>query len=176
MIRIFLFCACLLLHCSADLEAQVLNDKPVKFEDKLLSFYNHHKVTIDTTINPDLYLISYNWLGTHYKYSGNSSKGIDCSGFTKIIYRDVFKDTLSGGSADIAKRVNLISRENLKIGDMVFFKIKRKRVSHVGVYLGNNKFVHSAIKGGVQINDLDEAYYKRYFYSGGRRSEVKTYN
>jgi lipoprotein Spr len=174
--RVFLFFSCLLLHFAKGLNAQALADSSLKLEDKLISFYSHHNVAIDSTINPDLYLISYNWLGTHYKYSGNSSQGIDCSGFTKLIYRDVFQDTLSGGSADIAKRVNLIARENLKIGDMVFFKIKKKRVSHVGVYLGNNKFVHAAIKGGVQINDLDEAYYKRYFYRGGRRSELKTYN
>ncbi len=107
-------------------------------------------------------------MGTHYKYSGKSPKGIDCSGFAKIIYREAFHDTLSGGSADIAKKVRLLPKDNLQTGDLVFFKIKRKRVSHVGVYLGNNKFVHAAIKGGVQINDLNEPYYKRYFYKGGR--------
>ena len=137
-------------------------------DEKWITFFSSNKLDIDTTVNPSLYKISYDWMGTHYKYSGKSTKGIDCSGFAKTIYREAFHDTLSGGSADMAKRVNLIDKENLKTGDLVFFKIKRKRVSHVGVYLGNNKFVHAAVKGGVQLNDLNEPYYKRYFYKGGR--------
>jgi len=135
-------------------------------------YFFENNVIPDSAMNPKLYQVCYNWIGTNYKYSGKSERGIDCSGFTKIIYRDVFKDTLNGGSADLAQQVKLIPKENLEIGDMVFFKIKRKRVSHVGVYLGNNKFVHAAVKGGVQINDLNEPYYHRYFYKGGRREVV----
>lgn len=138
------------------------------YDEKLISFFSQKKLAIDSSVSPQLYKISYDWMGTHYHYSGKSTKGIDCSGFAKIIYRDAFHDTLSGGSADIAKRVELLDKDALKTGDLVFFRIKRKRVSHVGVYLGNNKFVHAAVKGGVQINDLDEPYYKRYFYKGGR--------
>ena len=138
------------------------------YDEKWHIFFAGHQLEIDTNMNPNLYKISYDWMGTRYKYSGKSSKGIDCSGFANIVYKEAFHDTLTGCSADIAKRVNLIDKGNLKTGDLVFFKIKRKRVSHVGVYLGNNKFVHAAIKGGVQINDLYEPYYKRYFYKGGR--------
>jgi lipoprotein Spr len=54
------------------------------------------------------------------------------------------------------------------VGDLVFFKIKKNRISHVGVYLGNNKFAHSAVKGGVRIDSLDTPYYKKTFYKGGR--------
>jgi lipoprotein Spr len=135
------------------------------------NFFISHHIDIDSCIDQKLYQLSYDWMGTRYKYSGSSNKGIDCSGLTKIIYKEVFHDTLSGGSSDFVHHVSLIKKEDLLVGDMVFFKIKKNRVSHVGVYLGNNKFVHAAIKGGVQINDLDEAYYKRYFYMGGRRRD-----
>ncbi len=166
MLKHFVFLTFILLqHCCF---AQVDSSSRAKYDPQVVHFFEQHQLCIDTCVSPALYKISYDWMGTHYKYSGKSAKGIDCSGFAKIIYREAFHDTLSGGSADIAQRVNLIPKDNLKTGDLVFFKIKRKRVSHVGVYLGNNKFVHAAVKGGVQINDLNEAYYKRYFYKGGR--------
>ncbi|MBK9478665.1 MAG: C40 family peptidase [Bacteroidetes bacterium] len=91
-------------------------------------------------------------------------------GFAKSALQSNFNDTLIGGSADIAKQVQLIEKEHLQTGDLLFFRIKRKRISHVGVYLGNNKFVHAAVKGGVQINDLNEPYYKRYFIRRKRTS------
>ena len=158
----------LLLLVSGFISAQTDTISRITEDEKLVEFFSQHQLQIDTTVNLQLYKVSYDWMGTHYRYSGNTNKGIDCSGFAKIIYREAFHDTLSGGSADMAKRVNLLPKENLQTGDLVFFKIKKKRVSHVGVYLGNNKFVHAAIKGGVQINDLDEPYYKRHFYRGGR--------
>jgi lipoprotein Spr len=53
-------------------------------------------------------------------------------------------------------------------GDLVFFKIEGNQVSHIGVYLQNNKFVHATTKKGVIINDLDELYYKKYYFKSGR--------
>ena len=132
----------------------------------LQNYFQTKGVIIDTSVTPLLYEVSRKWMGTHYHYSGKSSKGIDCSGLTKIIYKEAFHDTLIGGSGDIVKHIQPISKNDLKTGDMVFFKIKKNRVSHIGVYLGNNKFVHAAVKGGVQINDLDEPYYKKRFYTG----------
>jgi lipoprotein Spr len=64
--------------------------------------------------------------------------------------------------------VKPIKKSALKEGDLVFFKIKQKRISHVGVYVGNNKFAHASVQNGVIISDLDEPYYKMYFYKGGR--------
>ena len=161
------FLTLLLLLVSRFISAQTDTISHITEDEKLVEFFSRHQLQIDTTVNLQLYKVSYDWMGTHYRYSGNTNKGIDCSGFAKIIYREAFHDTLSGGSADMAKQVNLLPKENLQTGDLVFFKIKKKRVSHVGVYLGNNKFVHAAVKGGVQINDLDEPYYKRHFYKGG---------
>ena len=61
-----------------------------------------------------------------------------------------------------------ISKQELQEGDLVFFRIDSKDISHVGIYLQNNKFVHATTKAGVMIDDLDEEYYKKYFISGGK--------
>jgi len=59
--------------------------------------------------------------------------------------------------------VNPVGRDDLKEGDLVFFKIHSRRISHVGIYLGNNKFAHASSRG-VAISSLDDNYYSRYFY------------
>ena len=63
--------------------------------------------------------------------------------------------------------VNPVGKDDLKEGDLVFFKIHSRRISHVGIYLGNNKFAHASSRG-VAISSLDDNYYSRYFYKGGR--------
>jgi lipoprotein Spr len=116
----------------------------------------------------DMYKTIYEWLGTPYKYSGESKDGIDCSGFVCMLYKRSFDLTLAQSAAEIYKEVKPLKRSALKEGDLVFFKIKKKRISHVGVYVGNNKFAHASVQNGVIISDLDEPYYKKYFYKGGR--------
>jgi lipoprotein Spr len=66
--------------------------------------------------------------------------------------------------------VNPIDKNELQEGDLVFFKIKSSSISHIGVYIGNNKFAHAATRG-VMISNLDEPYWKRYYYKGGRLLE-----
>ncbi len=125
---------------------------------------------IDSCAYIPLYKALYKWLGTPYKYAGNSKKGIDCSGFTKAVLRDSYALELSGGSRDIYKRCIPVDQKNLKEGDLVFFKINKSNISHVGVYLQNGYFAHASVTRGVMINHLSEDYYKKYFYSGGRLS------
>ena len=110
----------------------------------------------------------YEWLGTRYRFGGESKKGIDCSGFTGVIYENVYKRSLPRDSRSMYKMTNPISKEEMKEGDLVFFRIRRGQVSHVGVYLGNNKFVHASTSSGVIVSDLREDYYRRYFYKAGR--------
>ena len=131
-------------------------------------FYAAHQLTPDSACCPYLYYQVYDWVGTRYKYAGKSKKGIDCSGFVSEMYRNAYCVALSGGSKDIWPTVIPVEKEALQEGDIVFFKIKKGQISHVGVYLGNNKFAHASVKQGVIISDLDEEYYKKYFYKGGR--------
>lgn len=136
--------------------------------NEAITFLNDHQIAIDSC-HLNLYTSIYEWIGTRYKYSGKKGKGgLDCSGFAKIIYKDVYHKELQGGSASIFPKTFALSKHELEVGDLVFFKIRKNRISHVGIYLGNNKFVHSAVKGGVRIDSLDSPYYKRTFYKGGR--------
>jgi len=108
------------------------------------------------------------WLGTPYKYGGMSKSGTDCSGFTKNVYKEACNLDLNRSAADQVKDVVLIEKNKLRFGDLIFFKISGNKVSHVGIYINESKFVHASTKKGVTISDLNEAYYKKYFYKGGR--------
>lgn len=142
--------------------------KKVYSKPSFSEYYALHYLTPDSAKNLYLYYQVYEWIGTRYHYAGETKKGIDCSGFVSKMYSSVYCTTLSGGSADIYKNLTPLEKHELKEGDMVFFKIKKGRISHVGIYLGNNKFAHATVHSGVIISDLNEEYYKKYFYKGGR--------
>ncbi len=125
-------------------------------------------IDLDNCAHVPLYVSFYDWLGTPYKYAGTTKKGIDCSGFTKTIMKEAYGQTLMGGSRDIFPKCEPILKENLSEGDLVFFKIAKSSISHVGIYLQNGYFVHATVHGGVMISHLSEAYYAKYWYSGGR--------
>ncbi|WP_353121903.1 C40 family peptidase [Dysgonomonas capnocytophagoides] len=118
-----------------------------------------------------LYNEAMDWLKTPYRRGGMSSRGMDCSGLTGTIYKNVFGVTLQRSSNDISRiDVNDVSKNELRPGDLVFFSTSRrgKRVNHVGVFLGNRHFIHASTSNGVIISSLDEAYYQRTWVKGGR--------
>jgi lipoprotein Spr len=137
----------------------------------LQNFYANQCLMPDSACNPYLYYQVYDWLGTRYRYSGNSKKGIDCSGFVSEMYKKTYCIDLNGSSCSIYSQVKPVDKCELKEGDILFFKIKKNQISHVGVYLGNNKFAHASVHSGVIVSDLDDQYYKKYFYKGGRLPE-----
>ncbi|MBK0381178.1 C40 family peptidase [Mucilaginibacter segetis] len=124
-------------------------------------------VALSATSNLKLFNFVHDWIGTPYRFGGNTRKGIDCSAFTKQLYSDVFNLSIRRNSRDIFKMVDPISKDDLKEGDLVFFKIHSRKISHVGIYLGDGKFAHAS-SHGVAISNLADAYYARYFYKGGR--------
>ncbi len=166
----------LLFFCSflATAQAQTTDAKKdaVKTEDpdNLISGYLSQVmgVALSATSNLKLYQFIYDWIGTPYRFGGSSRKGIDCSAFTKEIYSKVFNTVIQRNSREIFSMTTPVNREDLKEGDLVFFKIKSRSITHVGVYLGNNRFAHASTTRGVSLSSLDEPYYKRYFYKGGR--------
>jgi len=115
-----------------------------------------------------LYETVADWLGTPYVYSGKSSRGIDCSGFVTMLYNKVYNNPLTGNAAELYQKVAHIKMKDLREGDLVFFRIRQSRISHVGVYLGDNKFAHASRTNGVIISDLSSPYYKKYFVKGGK--------
>jgi len=107
--------------------------------------------------------------GVPYRYGMSSTRGSDCSGFTSLVYRSqgVKLPRTSREQSKVGAKVN---RESLQKGDLVFFKTNRgTRINHVGIYIGDGKFIHASSGGGkVQVNSLSEGYYSRRF-AGGRR-------
>ncbi len=150
--------------------AQTKESSNLEDPDNLASQYFSQVmgVAVNATSNLKLYKFIYEWVGTPYRYAGNTRKGIDCSAFVKGIYDKVFNMEILRNSRDIFSMVDPLSKEELKEGDLVFFKIKSRSISHVGIYLGDNRFAHASSTRGVVISNLNEPYYSRYFYKGGR--------
>lgn len=109
-----------------------------------------------------------NWYGVPYKYGGSDHSGIDCSHLVAKALQDVYNKKVTGTAGDMEKLSSHIKESKLQEGDLVFFKIESKQVSHVGVYLANHHFMHASSKKGVMISDLEEPYFKKYYYAGGR--------
>jgi lipoprotein Spr len=124
-------------------------------------------VALNATSNVKLFQFVYDWIGTPYRFGGSSKKGIDCSAFTKELYEKVFDLDIKRNSRDIFSMVTPVAKDDLKQGDLVFFKIHSRSISHVGIYLGDGRFAHASSRG-VAINNISDSYYSRYFYRGGR--------
>lgn len=109
-----------------------------------------------------------NWLGTPYQYGGVTLAGADCSGFVLSVYKNVYDINLARVTTDMVKNSRKVNKRNLQEGDLVFFRINRVKVSHVGIYLSNNKFAHASSSRGVVIDDITNDYYEKRFAFGGR--------
>lgn len=168
--------ALLLIISIASAQAQTTTSKsqttPAKIEDpdNLATEYFSQimGIALSATSNLKLYQFVYDWIGTPYRLGGDTKRGIDCSGFAYQLYNKVFNTIIGSNSRNIFSMVNPVNKDDLKEGDLVFFKIKSRSITHMGVYMGNNKFAHASSSKGVMISDLDEDYWRRYYYKGGR--------
>lgn len=119
----------------------------------------------------ELALFALGLVGSVYRIGGdNPQNGMDCSGFVRYVYRQVAGLKLPHNAAAISRVSEVISRTDLKPGDLVFFKTMKKAFTHVGIYLGNNQFVHasSSTTGSVMVSSLDDSYWHKRF-DGARR-------
>ena len=119
-----------------------------------------------------LYKEAASWLHTPHVEGGLSHNGIDCSGLVYVIYKNVYDKTIERNSETILKRnCDRIGRARLRAGDLVFFNttgLSRLIINHVGVYLRDNKFIHTSLSKGVMISSLDESYFRKTWVCGGR--------
>jgi cell wall-associated NlpC family hydrolase len=111
-------------------------------------------------------------LGVPYKRGGSSeAQGFDCSGFVRAMYEQTVGLVLPRRAREQAAATEAIDRKELRPGDLVFFNTMRQTFSHVGIYLGDNKFIHAPRAGqSVRVDDMRDAYWKRRF-TGARRVE-----
>lgn len=109
-------------------------------------------------------------LGVPYRRGGNTeSTGFDCSGFVRHLYEKSVGRLLPRRAEDQARATQVIDRDELKPGDLVFFNTMRRAFSHVGIYVGDGKFIHSPRAGkSVQVEDMRSAYWQKRF-NGARR-------
>ena len=121
----------------------------------------------------DLVITSMGFLGVPYKRGGSSMEtGFDCSGFVRAMYEQVSGLVLPHKAEQQAAQTQKIKRDDLQPGDLVFFNTMRRAFSHVGIYVGDGKFIHSPKPGAaVRVEDMRVAYWNRRF-DGARRLET----
>lgn len=109
-------------------------------------------------------------IGIHYRRGGSSPEhGLDCSGLVRYVFRQAQGTELPRTSAELSQVGQHVDKQDLQPGDLVFFNTLRRTFSHVGIYLGDNKFIHAPSSGGaVRIENMDMSYWKARF-NGARR-------
>lgn len=124
-------------------------------------------VEVEKITNRRLFEYINQWWGVPYRIGGTSMAGIDCSAFVKSLSLETYSLDIPRTSSEQADFCAEIRREELREGDLVFFNTTG-RISHVGLYLSNNKFVHASTSAGVVISDLNEPYWIKRFVKAGR--------
>lgn len=131
-----------------------------------------------TDVASELVLSAMNFLGVPYRRGGNSAQsGFDCSGFTRHVFENSVGLILPRRAIEQANSPELIpiQRSELKPGDLVFFNTLRHTFSHVGIYIGDDKFIHSPRAGGqVRVEDMRQAYWQQRFDGARRAPKVGT--
>lgn len=159
----------------ASIEDYVIYE-PLPEEDKLY-FANKIGVEKEEILDGKLYKFIKEWEGTNYVYGGETKFGVDCSSLMQHLFRKVYGYNLPRTAAEMGFDKNIEqfkSRKHLKEGDLVFFRITdEKIISHVGIYLKNNKFFNANLTGGASISDLNSAYWKKFYVVSGRLKTPK---
>lgn len=144
--------------------------------EKLYNLQFKYAILLDAPVEEmqDHRLISFleNWYGTRYRMGGADKSGIDCSAFVQTFMMFMYNVSMPRTSREQYLQCDRILKSDLQEGDLVFFRTQRKKgITHVGVYLRNNKFVHASTSSGVMISDMKEAYFAQHFASAGRINE-----
>lgn len=117
-------------------------------------------------MNENLFDFYSDWAGTKYRLGGTSKKGIDCSGFVQKALKEKFDLQVPRSARDQAQVGQNIKKDDLQMGDLVFFKTGRS--NHVGIYIENGKFMHASTSIGVTISKLDNQYFAKNYWKAQR--------
>ena len=129
--------------------------------------YNSSAQTPNTTLNTFIW----NWVGKPYRLGGQTERGIDCSNFNAILYKEIFQISIPNVCIKQWNATERVKKDSLRVGDLLFFTSRESPSGwHCGTYIGNNLFVHAANRAeGVKISTLEEPKYKRRYKGAGRK-------
>jgi hypothetical protein len=154
-------------------QADTLNSNTDIFKDCVL--IKDDSVFIYNRIRTDIVGKAHDYIGVRYRYGQSSEKGFDCSGYVKFIY-GVFGFTLPHSSYEQYRMCKHLEASEAQPGDLVFFNTRGKGRSHVGIYLGENRFIHAPSRGKfVSIDSLNSDYFKRRFAGFGSLLKLPAY-
>lgn len=109
------------------------------------------------------------WKGTRYRLGGTNKRGIDCSGFTQLTFRELFGIDIPRTTTEQANAGVKIAKSELRTGDLVFFKTGRgPNGKHVGIYVKDGQFLHASTRAGVTYSDLNSPYWSKTYWQARR--------
>jgi cell wall-associated NlpC family hydrolase len=148
---------------------QVLEKAGKTFNGIIDKYSKMMQVSPNSITNVILYQFVDDWYGTRYCLGGTGKKGIDCSALVQKLYTSVYgMDVVRTSIMQFRNSEYVANKSNLNEGDLVFFRIHGGPVSHVGIYLKNNYFVHASSSRGVMVSNLEETYWTKYYVGGGK--------
>jgi cell wall-associated NlpC family hydrolase len=130
------------------------------------------RVTGSEDIRQALYDQLNQWKGTRYRLGGLSSKGIDCSGLTYVVFRDLFDEPLPRTTEEQGRIGRAVKRGDLNPGDLVFFKTGLNQ-KHVGIYVENGMFLHASRSSGVSLSSLASEYWDKRYWKARRMAATR---
>ena len=167
MRRLFFGIVFLSIACLPACRSHRNNPKHIVSQREIHKYEEQLGISLPETSNIAFIKAIVPWLGSPYKYGGNTRNGTDCSGFVSSIYSSFYKIELDRTSLLIYQNARKINKSQVKEGDLVFFKTDGNKVSHVGITITPNQFIHASSKKGVVVNSLNEPYYSKNFVSFG---------
>ena len=132
----------------------------------MVHYGDYEGTSATATLAEDLVAFACTYLGTPYRYGGVSRSGIDCSGFTMMVFAQ-FGYHLAHGATDQYYASSRVSDRDRQPGDLVFFNTTGG-ISHVGIYVGGGQFIHASSSRGVTISSLSNSYYAGTYLGAGR--------
>jgi cell wall-associated NlpC family hydrolase len=141
----------------------LINQSNLETLTNIVSEYKNSSVDRDVVMTKIIELIN-----TPYLWGGTTSNGIDCSAFVLTVFKRALGIDLPRTSIMQSTVGEEVAREDLRFGDLIFFNTMGRRISHVGIYLGENVFAHSSSSGGVKTSSLTEDYYNAKYVTARR--------